>query len=74
MHHEMGNLRLGGMAIRYSLFVPFAQLLDGRRFVFEQQALFDTLIAMPFDNADRLDFNAAIATMAAAEAVELSAL
>ena len=55
-------------------FVPwaaYAQLRDGRRILLEQEALLEALTAQPTQNPDRISFDAAIATMAKAEAIEL---
>jgi len=55
-------------------FVPWAayvQLRGGGHFLLEQEALYAALMAQPAENPDRISFDEAIATMAAAEAIEL---
>ena len=66
-----------GLLFPLTKFVPwaaYAQLRDGRRILLEQQALFDTLSAMPTDNPDAISFDQAIAMMATAEAIEIPAV
>jgi len=70
MHHVMGDLRLGGRALRYSQFVP-KPLRDGTGRVLEQNALFDAVAAQPSDNPDRIPFDQAITAMAEAPTIEL---
>jgi hypothetical protein len=66
-----------GLPFPLTKFVPwaaYARLRDGTRFLLEQDALFDSLSAQPAENADRLSYDLAIDTMAAAEQIELPAL
>lgn len=55
-------------------FVPwaaYAQLRDETTILLEQDALFEVLTAQPVENPDCISFDSAIATMAAAEAIEM---
>jgi hypothetical protein len=64
----------GGLLFPLTKFVPWAAYLqrrDGTSMLLEQDELHAALMAQPEDNPDRIDFDAAIATMAAVEAIEL---
>lgn len=66
-----------GLLFPLTKFVPWAayvQRTDGSHMVLEQDALFRTLEAQPVANPDCISFDAAIAAMAAAEAIALPAV
>lgn len=66
-----------GLPFPLTKFVPWAayvQLLDGRRFVLEQEALWAALSAQPHVNQERLAFDDAIALMEGVQPVELPAV
>ena len=67
----------GGLLFPLTKFVPwaaYAQLSSGRTLLLEQDALYEALTAQKVENPDCISFDAAIATMAAAEAIELPAV
>jgi hypothetical protein len=64
----------GGLLFPLTKFVPsagYARLRNGTSFLLEQDALFAALAAQPVENPDRISFDTAIETMAAAEGIEL---
>ncbi len=66
-----------GLLFPLTKFVPwaaYARLRDGTGFVLEQDALFAALNAQPVENPDQISFDAAIATMAEAEGIDLPAV
>ena len=63
-----------GLLFPLTKFVPWAacaRLRNGATFVLEQDALFKALDVQPSDNPDQISFDASIAMMAQAEAIEL---
>jgi hypothetical protein len=67
----------GGLLFPLTKFVPWAaygQLRDGRTMLLEQQELYEALKAQPVANPDKMGFDAAIAQMAEADAIELPAI
>ena len=63
-----------GLLFPLTKFVPWAayvRLRDGTHFLLEQDALFEALTEQSIENEDRISFDAAIATMADVEGIEL---
>jgi hypothetical protein len=64
----------GGLLFPLTKFVPWAayvRMRDGTSFTLEQDALFNVLARQSAENADQISFDGAIATMSAAEGIEL---
>ncbi|MEJ0068641.1 MAG: hypothetical protein WDO24_07865 [Pseudomonadota bacterium] len=64
----------GDLLFPLTKFVPwaaYARLRDGTSFLLEQDALFEALAVQSTDNADQISFDAAIATMAKVEGIDL---
>jgi hypothetical protein len=67
----------GGLLFPLTKFVPwaaYARLRDRTSFLLEQDALFEAVMLQSMENPDRIFFDAAIQTMADAEAIDLPPL